>query len=96
MKIGCVCNQTRPDRQAAKPPAWITILYVPVPASSCPPCAGINSLTRHNAVSHRFSEEPRNLILSMFFDPFQPFKDDAKYSCCAQLVRILNVPQQKR
>lgn len=38
----------------------------------------------------RFGSEPRNAMLVLFCDPFQPFKDDAKYSLTPFLVTLLN------
>lgn len=42
------------------------------------------------------AEEPRNLILSLCSDPFQPFEDDSLYSCGPIKVSAINLPPYLR
>jgi hypothetical protein len=44
----------------------------------------------------RFREDPRCIMLGLVTDPFQPFKDDAKYSPCPFLIVNMNLEPQLR
>lgn len=52
----------------------------------------INPWNYDPALPQGKDNEPRHVMLTHIQDPFQPFKDDAYYSCSPGLVHILNFP----
>lgn len=40
--------------------------------------------------------EMRNIVMMLYFDPFQLFKDNSKYSCAPVMGVVQNLPQSIR
>lgn len=64
---------------------------------TCPVCIGIHRWDPTSSLDAREPEDcGQHLMLMLYWDPFQPFRDDHKYSCTPFLVTTANAPAEHR